>query len=175
MGGFARVAVPMAAAAAFPYASAAMGAGASGLTTSAAMANVSPWAAIAKAGMSGLGQINTMRQERAQKQTAQARSEAEAARLKLQYDAKERKRRERLKATVAAQRARFGAAGVSSQGGSAGAVVSGLMERNARDEADAARDFTMRRSSLLEASRPARRDNFKLFQKTISPYVNLFD
>ena len=179
MGDFARVAVPVAIAIAAPYMS-------GNLAFSAAQAleveplamaafMPSPWAVAANAGLTGLSQLGAARQQRQQQQIAQAQSAARARELQRRHAVEERKRRERLKANVATQRARFGASGLSSRGGSGAAVIAGLSQRTDQQSADAAQDLDFQRTNLLEASRPARRDGFKLFQKTISPLVNLFD
>jgi hypothetical protein len=179
MGDFARVAVPVAIAVAAPYLSgnlaftAAQALEVKPLAMAAFMP--SPWAVAANAGLTGLTQLNSIRQQRQQQLIAQAQSAAQASELQRRHAVEERKRRERLKANVATQRARFGASGLSSRGGSGAAVITGLTQRTDQQSADAARDFEFQRTNLLEASRPARRDGFKLFQKTITPFVNLFD
>jgi hypothetical protein len=184
MGDFARVALPVAVAVIAPFAlgtaslatvpitGGSIGAGTAGTTF---IQGMSPWMIAANAGLTGLSQLGGIRQQRQQQQIAQAQSAAQARELQRRQAAEERKRRERLKANVATQRARFGASGLSSRGGSGAAVIAGLTQRTDQQSADAARDFEFQRTNLLEASRPARRDGFKLFQKTISPLVNLFD
>ena len=172
MGGFARVALPVAASFAAPYASAALGLGAS---TAAAGTSSVLSKAITSALFTGIQQIGSIRQQRAQQRAAQARNQNEAARIQREYEVRERKRRETLRRTVATQRARFGGLGIGSAGGSAAAIIIGLQSKSDADSRFDKDTTSLRRSSLLEASRPAARNNFQLLQKTISPFINLLD
>lgn len=62
-----------------------------------------------------------------------------AEQTRLAHDIEERRRKEALRAEQAARRARFGAAGIGSDAGSAAAVIEGLHERSARRGQEAAR------------------------------------
>ena len=172
MGGFARIALPVAASFAAPYAGAALGLGTS---TAAAGTSSLLSKAFTSAIFSGINQIGSLRQQRAQQRAAQARTQAEAARIQREFEIRERNRRERLRKTVAAQRARFGAIGIGSAGGSAAAIITGLQRKAVEDSRFDLEGVSLRRSSLLEASRPAARNNFRLLQKTISPFISLLD
>ena len=172
MGGFARVALPVAASFAAPYAGAALGLGAS---TAAAGTSSVLSKAITSAIFSGIKQIGSLRQQRAQQRAAQTRNQSEAARIQREFEIRERNRRERLRKTVAAQRARFGALGIGSAGGSAAAIITGLQSKTDADSRFDLEGVGLRRTSLLEASRPNSRNNFQLLQKSLSPFVNLLD
>ncbi len=213
MGGFARIALPVAASIAAPYAGAALagtaapiataagaaalgvapgtalsmsqllalsgpiGLGSAGYTTAA---GVSTLGTLVNAGLTGLGQLNQIRQERLQQQMANARNAAEAARIRQQFDINERRRREQLRRSVAAQRARLGAAGVGSASGSGAAIIGGLQreaDQRTREDIDALdqRFSAQRRLSLLEQSSRRNQVAFQTLRKTLSPFVNLLD
>lgn len=71
----------------------------------------------------------------------------------------DKKRQERLRQDLAAQRARFGARGISSGSGSAKAVLTGLEKTAAEETADAHSflDAQYPQKNLLDASEPKRR------------------
>lgn len=177
MGDFAKVALPVVAAIAAPYAAAALaGAG----TGAAAAATVSPWMVAASAGLTGLTQIGQLQQEKAQAAVARAQNDAERARIQREYQVAERKRRDDLRQALAQQRARFGAGGISSASGSASAVLQGLQKRTddaSRDHLGSARlqQASSSRINLFEQSAARKRSQFQAFQKTVSPFVDLLE
>ncbi len=203
MGKFAQVAIPVAAAIVAPYAAGALGAAGgfgaasgaavgnlgigTGLGTSAAAsgfgsaaATVSPWAVATNAGLTGLSQLGALQQQRSQAAIARARNDAERARILRDYEIAERNRRSELKRSLAQQRARFGASGISSSGGSAGAVLQGLQKQtdnNSRDHLGSIRQqsASLNRINLLEESSARKRGQFQTFQKTIRPFVKLLE
>ncbi len=172
MGGFARVVLPIAASFAAPYAGAALGL--AGPTAAAGTSTVLS-RAISGAILTGINQIGSLSQQRAQQRAARARNQAEAARIQREYEIRERNRRNALRKTVAAQRARFGALGIGSSGGSAAAIITGLQSKTDADSRFDRDTTGLRRTSLLEASRPAARNNFQLLRKTLTPFINLLD
>jgi hypothetical protein len=95
------------------------------------------------------GQASDARKERDRKiQEIQARSREET-----------RKRREELRRRLAAERARAGAAGVTTEGGSSDAVLRGLIERT--DAADRASSNSVNRqiNELRRSASSSRRDS----------------
>jgi hypothetical protein len=104
---------------------------------------------LALAQQAASGQARDARQERDRRvQEIQARNREE-----------NRKRREELRRRLAAQRARAGAAGVATRGGSSDAVLRGLVEET--DRADRAASNSVRRqiSELRRNASSARRSN----------------
>lgn len=199
MGGFARVALPVAAAVAAPHAAGFLGtaggvtggagllaseAAVPGVTTflsgaqlpasAALVPTVSPLA-VARAGISGLLDLNSQRQAAAQAAFARVRGQAEMARLRREFQIRERDRRNRLRRAVAAERARFGAAGILSTGGSADAIIRGLRSQAEEGIRLDRERVNFRRRSLLEESRPQRRSGFTTLTNSLSPFINLFD
>jgi hypothetical protein len=188
MGSFAKVALPVAVAIAAPYAAAAMGtagvAGASpyllSVAPTATATTVSPWLVAVNAGMTGLREMNALRQEKSQAAYARARNDADRARVQREYEVAERKRREDLRRSLASQRARFGASGVSSASGSASALLNGLQKRTddaSRDHLDAVQQgiASNNRLNLLEESSKRKTGQYQLFRKTVSPFINLLE
>jgi hypothetical protein len=95
------------------------------------------------------GQARDARQERDLKiQEIQARNREE-----------NRKRREELRRRLAAQRARAGAAGVATQGGSSDAVLRGLVEETDRAEQAASTSVRQQISELRKNASSARRNS----------------
>ncbi len=127
------------------------------------------------AGIGGLQDLNNHRRQQAQAAYAKARNKAEAQRIKREFEIKERQRRAQLKKTVARERARFGARGVNSYGGSAGALISGL-EKNAEQEISGGRELMgFRTRNLLEESQPQKRRSFLELRKSLAPFINLLE
>ncbi|HEC91308.1 MAG TPA: hypothetical protein ENI55_06545 [Alphaproteobacteria bacterium] len=105
------------------------------------------------------------------------RRQAELRQRRQMQEIDARSRRERLRQAMAAQRARFGAQGVSASSGSAGAVLRGLSERSNRAGQDAnkleafrvgginERYNMQRRRNLLEASGARKRLAFDLLRQ----------
>ena len=114
--------------------------------------------------------------QQAKAQNAAARAQADSQTLQIQQAQKirERQRRDQLRRILAAQRAQFGARGLS-RGGSAGAVIKGLTqeaEQAIQDDrslsnlriADINQSLDLRRRrNLLELSSARRRSTFDLF------------
>jgi hypothetical protein len=106
-------------------------------------------------------------------QEADARGQTEQIRQTQQIEA--RQRRDRLRRTMATQRARFGAQGLAA-GGSSQAVLAGLAAEAEQQSADSRTLAASRinrinnqlawsqRTNLLEASRPENRMAFGLLQ-----------
>jgi len=181
MGDFGKVVLPIAAAIIVPYAGAAIAGALSATgTVATSVAAVSPWAVAANAGLAGLSQIGALQQQRSQAAVARARNDAERARLQREFEVAERKRKSDLRRSLAEQRARFGAGGISSNSGSAGAVLRGLQKQTddaSRDHLGSVRQQSAasNRISLLEESSARKRGQFQAFQKTISPFVDLLE
>ncbi len=105
------------------------------------------------------------------------RRQAELQQRQRAMDIDARRRRERLRQVMAAQRARFGAQGVAASSGSAGAVLRGLSDRANREGQDAnkleafragginERYDRQRRKNLLEASGARKRMAFDLLRQ----------
>lgn len=108
-----------------------------------------------------------------------ANRQAELQQRQRAMDIDARRRRERLRQVTAAQRARFGAQGVSVSSGSAGAVIRGLTRRANREGQDANELEALRvggindrydrrkRKNLLEASSARKRMAFDLLRQGI--------
>lgn len=108
-----------------------------------------------------------------------AKDDARAQMQQIQQDqaVTDRQRRDQLRRALATQRARFGAQGLASGSGSAGAVLTGMQAESDREQAeDQARSGMrvgrigdqldwQRRRSLLDASAPRYRTAFSLLQR----------
>jgi hypothetical protein len=104
---------------------------------------------LALAQQAASGQARDARQERDRRiQEIQARTIEE-----------NRKRREELRRRLAAERARAGAAGVATQGGSADAVLRGLVEETDRAEQAASASLRRQISELRRNASSARRNS----------------
>jgi hypothetical protein len=80
--------------------------------------------------------VQANQRQKAMDDTQQQAFDQQAAALRRQQDAETRDREDLLRRTLAAQRARLGAMGVGSSGGSATALVEGLTQRAATDVAN---------------------------------------
>jgi hypothetical protein len=104
---------------------------------------------LALAQQAASGQARDARQERDRRiQEIQARTLEE-----------NRKRRDELRRRLAAERARAGAAGVAMQGGSADAVLRGLVEETDRAEQAASASLRRQMSELRRSASSARRNS----------------
>lgn len=181
MGGFARVALPVAMAIAAPYAMAALGpATASQLGVMAVQGGMSnvvipvafPWASAALAGVGALaGEQQRNQQLKYQNQLRNNQIAQQQQVLAVQ----EKQRRDRLRKAIASERARFGAMGMNSRGGSAAALIRGLTKSVEKDINFGRQSFNLKRRSLLEESAPAKRSGFSLVQRSLSPFVNILE
>jgi len=104
-------------------------------------------------------------QQAAANQASDARKERDRQIRELQARSREeiRKRHEELRRRLAAERARAGAAGVTTTGGSSDAVLRGLVERT--NAADRATSNTVGRqiNELRQSARSSRRDSLLNF------------
>ncbi len=80
--------------------------------------------------------LNQRGQARAANQAASAEAARQSQAIQLTQEANNQKRREQLRQIQATQRARFGAQGLRSAGGSAAAVLSGFEKSTNRDIRD---------------------------------------
>jgi hypothetical protein len=115
-------------------------------------------------------------QQKAAKAAQKSETAASIQQVRYLQQVEDQARRDRLRRAIAAQRARFGAQGLSASG-TANAVLGGLAAET--DKAIAADnsvtalrvnkllDESSRRRSLLEASNPQNQMTFSLFQKGI--------
>lgn len=95
----------------------------------------------------GLSTMSSMQQQKHAQKNAARQAQAQQARQIEQQRIAERKRKEALKIAVAKRRARFGAGGLSSSGGSARAILAGLARQSAQGAADAKRLNSIERSA----------------------------
>lgn len=122
--------------------------------------------------MSGVKQHSAMAQQRAAVRAQNAHTNRLIAVEKRRRAAAEREKKKQLKHAKAAQRARFGASGLSAAQGSARAVLRGL-ERSADDRMADARfesdlrlqGLESRRKNLLDTSGAFSRITFKDWEK----------
>ena len=118
--------------------------------------------------------VQQRQQAKAQNAAARAQADSQTQQIQQAQKIRERQRRDQLRRVLAAQRAQFGARGLS-RGGSADAVLKGLAldtERTIQDDrglndlriADINRSLDLRRRrNLLELSSARRRSAFDLF------------
>ncbi|TCZ55552.1 hypothetical protein [Roseicella aquatilis] len=110
------------------------------------MAALASLATVVGAGASVYGNVRQAQQStaqnRAQAQVAQQQEEARQSMLLAQQENEVRQRAQALRETIATTRARLAASGVSPDGGSAGALTSGLVQQAAT--AQDADDDTLR-------------------------------
>ncbi len=112
-------------------------------------------AIIASVIMGGLSMAQSAQQAKHSRNLQHKQFAQQQQRAYAEQAEKERRSREKLRKTLAAQRARFGARGVSSGGGSAAALLAGMEAETARDIAADRRLLDMSNShgrDLLEAS-----------------------
>lgn len=106
------------------------------------MAQLASIASLAGAGLNVYGQIRQGQQQRAaahaQAENLRRQQAAQQAQADAQAAARDRERREALARTIASARARYGAAGVSPDEGSAAALSAGLRRDAAQDTAEEA-------------------------------------
>jgi hypothetical protein len=124
------------------------------------MAALAPIATVATLAATGVGVAATLRQSNAQRQAQQAQASAQAkqdelrrAELTAQRTQDSADRAATLARTVAATRARLGAAGIAPDDGSAGAITAGMEQTAAEAEGTSDAIFRQRlsrgRGSLL--------------------------
>ncbi len=90
----------------------------------------------ATAAMLAVNTLSSAQQAKAQQAAATARQRADIQQRQYQLQIEERRKRDRLKRQEAARRARFGAQGVASAGGSAAALLQGLRNETEREIAE---------------------------------------
>ncbi|MCW8861881.1 MAG: hypothetical protein OQK07_05605 [Rhodospirillales bacterium] len=117
----------------------------------------------------GISAIGGMQQSAAASRNARRQADAERQRALMAQDIEDRRRRERARQLIAAQRARFGASGTGA-GGSGAAVLAGLSTRTEGEIAEERGLLGLRlsdaRSRNLLAERDARtRDILSLTQR----------
>ncbi len=126
--------------------------------------------------MSALEFAQNNRKRKAEQSAMNADAQMRIRQIRQSQEIEARRRRERLKETMASQRARFGAQGIG-KGGSAQALLQGLASRTSREEADAIeadnraigrineRLLRKRRMNLLEESQARTRMVFSRMGK----------
>lgn len=135
----------------------------------------------------GADYLKSRSQARAQNKYAQAQADAQIASINRAREMDKRRKERELKRLSATQRARFGASGAGGHGGSADSVLWGLEKpyaeslEDSRLLADSKISHIQsslrhtKRSNLLEASRPFRRNAYSEFQKSIPKILSLLD
>lgn len=188
MGGFARVAVPVVAAIAAPYALAGMGVVVPGMTTvgawttSASLNTLYPivtpvfsWGNVAMAGLGGLANAAAyQRQQQAAYNQAVARNQ-QLTYMYQQQEIRDKRRRNKVRRLAAAKRARMGAMGVDPSAGSAAALLNGLQKRAENEMALEHDALDNKRQSLLAASHPRQQNTGSMLVKSLSPVVSLLE
>lgn len=103
------------------------------------MAAYAAAAALTTYGLREKGRLESAQkaQHEAAQEAYKRQAEAQAAQLESQRQSDERRRQDALRRTLAAQRAEFGGRGISAAGGSAKAVLDGLVKRVQQDNLDA--------------------------------------
>lgn len=120
------------------------------------MAAVDP---VSVAVMVGLQALNQRNQARAANRAASADAANQRQTIQLAQDANNRKRRDQLRRIQATQRARFGAQGLRSAGGSAAAVLSGFEKATNRDIRDDTSLTNLRLNEINRRLEDTRRAN----------------
>jgi hypothetical protein len=112
-------------------------------------------------------------QQAASGQTREARQERDRRIQEIQARNREesRKRREELRRRLAAERARAGAAGVASRGGSSDAVLRGLVQQTDSAEQAAASGIRRQISELRRNARSVRRNSLLDFAGNVAGSV----
>ena len=139
-----------------------------------------------QAAMTAMSMIANQGQAKAASQAAEANAQASIRQIEMARQIEERRRKEGLKRSLAAQRANFGAAGTGARDGSAAALLAGLQSQadSATDEdrqmanlriADINRNLAQRRrADLLAASSQRNQFLFDQFRKQL-PLISLLD
>lgn len=194
MGGFARVAAPIAVSLAAPYALAGMGLSIPGMTAAAPFNSLTngftnmltgfngvatvyqpvfSWGNLISAGLSGINSaLSYQQQGYAEYQAAQQRN----AQLTAMYQAQaqqEQQRQDRLRRLTASQRAAYGAMGLDADAGSGQALIEGLMKKEDQDAAYRRDELLRKSQDLLEASHPKNQFGFDFFINALAPTVRL--
>jgi hypothetical protein len=175
MGGFVRVAAPVALSLVAPYALAGMGLAVPGMT---AMVNgvaqpIFSWTSLMGSALSGLSSAMQYQQEgHANHQAALQRN----AQLQAEYQKQaldEQRRQNKLRQLAASQRASQGAMGLVDSS-SAEALISGLWRKNDEETAFGRNGLLgSYKDSLLDASHSKSQMGFELFRKTMAPTLSL--
>lgn len=117
-----------------------------------ASASVTPWIAGASLGLGALQTVNGIVQGNAaadaQANAARAQAEYQRQMLERQYEMEQRRRRNLLERSQARARASFGARGLSTTDGSAGALLDGIQADAEEQAADARSIFDFRAGAL---------------------------
>lgn len=108
--------------------------------------------------MTALEFMQNNQKQKAQQSAMSADAEMRVRQIRQSREIETRRRRERLKETMAAQRARFGAQGIG-KGGSAQALLQGLVSRTDNEESDAIESGNMRIRRINEGLLRKRRLN----------------
>mgnify|MGYP000412557603 CR=1 FL=1 len=114
------------------------------------MAAVTPLM-VAQVGMGLMATHRASQQAKAQSNAARNAYQTRANEINAQQKAEERRRQETLDRESATQRARFGALGISSAGGSSAAVLNGLQTNSDAESADRARQLGIARDRSSQA------------------------
>ncbi len=115
--------------------------------------------------------IQSQQQAKTQQAAATARQRADIQQRQYQLQIQEREKRDRLKKTLASQRARFGAQGLGSSSGSAAALLNGLRKDTEKSIADARNLNNMQTSNLL--NQPASNNRINLLEHRQSQLGNM--
>lgn len=102
------------------------------------MSGIEPAVALAAAqlGLAAVGQVKQIADVSGQSKAATQAAEQQAEQLRLAAQIDQRRRQDLLDRATGSARARFGARGLGGEGGSAEAVLGGLVADGARDAAD---------------------------------------
>jgi hypothetical protein len=114
---------------------------------------------ITQAVISGLTYMRKAQEARAQNKQLAAQQTLQERQLAAERDIADRQDAEKLRSDKATRRALFGAAGTSSGGGSAAAVLNGLSKRAAQERYERNRRATIQLQGLRQANASQRRKN----------------
>lgn len=126
-------------------------------------------ALITQAVIGGLTYMRKAREAKAKNQEIAAQQTLQERRMAADREIADRQQAEQLRKDRATRRALFGAAGTSSGGGSAAAVLNGLSKRSAQERFDRNRRTTLQLQGLRQGAASQRRKNL------LEPADYLFD
>lgn len=106
-----------------------------------------------------LKQQTQQQQVKAQNRAAEAAAQAQMDQIRQAQEIENRRRSQALAVEMASQRARFGASGISTAGGSAEAVLLGLQTRADQESADSDSIYDTRYQNISSQLQSARERN----------------
>lgn len=125
--------------------------------------------------MAGMNMINARQQTKAQNAAIAAQQQQQTQRLEYARAVRERQQREQLRRDQASRRARFGASGVSSAGGSAQALINGIATEAEQNIRDMRTPYQFRIDDLGSAATKKRRANLLEYKSQATNFgINTF-